>query len=60
MSCDFYLGKETDSHLDTTSFHVVVEHDKVSPEPLFLQAKQSQYETNGLMTDSVILEFLVA
>ncbi|KAK4817963.1 hypothetical protein QYF61_003483 [Mycteria americana] len=37
-----YLGEETDSHLSTTSFQVVVESDKVSPQPPFLQAKQSQ------------------
>ncbi|KAK4832342.1 hypothetical protein QYF61_021871 [Mycteria americana] len=37
-----YLGEETDPHLSTTSFQVVVESDKVSPEPPFLQAKQSQ------------------
>lgn len=40
-------------------FNLVVEHDKVSLEPLFLQAKQSQYETNGLITTCIILEFLV-
>ncbi|KAK4828407.1 hypothetical protein QYF61_026161 [Mycteria americana] len=37
-----YLGEETDPHLSTTSFQVVVESDEVSPEPPFLQAKQSQ------------------
>ncbi|KAK4831242.1 hypothetical protein QYF61_016474 [Mycteria americana] len=37
-----YLGEETDPHLSTTSFQVVVESDKVSPQPPFLQAKQSQ------------------
>jgi len=31
----YYLGKETDTHLDKTSFHVVVESHKVSTEPLF-------------------------
>ncbi|KAK4828493.1 hypothetical protein QYF61_026764 [Mycteria americana] len=40
MAC--YLGEETDSHLATTSFQAVVESDKVSPQPPFLQAKQSQ------------------
>ncbi|KAK1203175.1 LRCH1 protein, partial [Pygoscelis papua] len=35
--------KETDTHLTTTSFQVVVEPDKVSPEPPFLQAKQPQF-----------------
>ncbi|KAK4823973.1 hypothetical protein QYF61_008592 [Mycteria americana] len=37
-----YLGEETDPHLSTTSFQVVVESDEVSPEPPFLQAKQPQ------------------
>ncbi|KAK4818760.1 hypothetical protein QYF61_018932 [Mycteria americana] len=37
-----YLGEETDPHLSTTSFQVVVESDKVSPQPPFLQPKQSQ------------------
>ncbi|KAK4815585.1 hypothetical protein QYF61_004800 [Mycteria americana] len=37
-----YLGEETDPHLSTTSFQVVVESDKVSPQPPLLQAKQSQ------------------
>ncbi|KAK4831163.1 hypothetical protein QYF61_015633 [Mycteria americana] len=37
-----YLGEETDPHLATTSFQAVVESDKVSPQPPFLQAKQSQ------------------
>ncbi|KAK4816196.1 hypothetical protein QYF61_012661 [Mycteria americana] len=38
-----YLGEETDPHLSTTSFQVVVESDEVSPQPPFLQAKQSQF-----------------
>ncbi|KAK4829457.1 LOW QUALITY PROTEIN: hypothetical protein QYF61_004675, partial [Mycteria americana] len=38
-----YLGEETDPHLSTTSFQVVVESDKVSPELPFLQAKQLQF-----------------
>ena len=38
-----YLGEETDTHLATTSFQVVVESDKVSPEPPFLQTKQPQF-----------------
>ncbi|KAK4810615.1 hypothetical protein QYF61_007352 [Mycteria americana] len=38
-----YLGEETNPHLSTTSFQVVVESDKVSPQPPFLQAKQSQF-----------------
>ncbi|KAK4825181.1 hypothetical protein QYF61_024661 [Mycteria americana] len=37
-----YLGEETDPHLSTTSFQVVVESDEVSPQPPLLQAKQSQ------------------
>ncbi|KAK4818164.1 hypothetical protein QYF61_007606 [Mycteria americana] len=37
-----YLGEETDPHLSTTSFQAVVESDKVSPQPPFLQAKQPQ------------------
>ncbi|KAK4820044.1 hypothetical protein QYF61_017857 [Mycteria americana] len=35
-----YLGEETDPHLTTTSFQVVVESDKVSPQPPFLQFPQ--------------------
>ncbi|KAK4830680.1 hypothetical protein QYF61_012849 [Mycteria americana] len=38
-----YLGEETDTHLSTTSFQVVVESGKVSPQPPFLQAKQPQF-----------------
>ncbi|KAK4825213.1 hypothetical protein QYF61_025141 [Mycteria americana] len=37
-----YLGEETDPHLPTASFQAVVESDKVSPQPPFLQAKQPQ------------------
>ncbi|KAK4821381.1 hypothetical protein QYF61_018919 [Mycteria americana] len=37
-----YLGEETDPHLSTPSFQVVVESNKVSPQPPFLQAKQPQ------------------
>ncbi|KAK4820689.1 hypothetical protein QYF61_003609 [Mycteria americana] len=37
-----YLGEETNPHLSTTSFQAVEESDKVSPQPPFLQAKQSQ------------------
>ncbi|KAK4825495.1 hypothetical protein QYF61_027650 [Mycteria americana] len=40
MAC--YLGEETDPHLTTTSFQVVVESSKVSPQPPLLQAKQPQ------------------
>ncbi|KAK4820802.1 hypothetical protein QYF61_006927 [Mycteria americana] len=56
-----YLGEETDPHLSTTSFQVVVESDEVSPQPPFLQAKQSQLpqpllirlllQTSALSTD---------
>ncbi|KAK4827968.1 hypothetical protein QYF61_022670, partial [Mycteria americana] len=38
-----YLEKETNPHLSTTSFQVVIGSDKVSPEPPFLQAKQSHF-----------------
>ncbi|KAK4830776.1 hypothetical protein QYF61_013609 [Mycteria americana] len=38
-----YLGEETDPHPSTTSFQVVVESDKVSPQLPFLQAKQPQF-----------------
>ncbi|KAK4832178.1 hypothetical protein QYF61_020958 [Mycteria americana] len=41
MAC--YLGEETDPHLATTSFQGVVESNKVSPQPPFLQAKQPQF-----------------
>ncbi|KAK4825477.1 LOW QUALITY PROTEIN: hypothetical protein QYF61_027632 [Mycteria americana] len=37
------LGEETDPHLSTTSFQVVVETNKVSPQPPFLQTKQPQF-----------------
>jgi len=38
-----YLGEETDPHFTTTSFQVVVESDKVSPQPPLLQTKQLQF-----------------
>ncbi|KAK4821719.1 LOW QUALITY PROTEIN: hypothetical protein QYF61_000262 [Mycteria americana] len=38
-----YLGKGSDPHLATTSFQVVVESNKVSPQPSFLQAKPPQF-----------------
>ncbi|KAK4820813.1 hypothetical protein QYF61_007207 [Mycteria americana] len=38
-----YLEEEIDTHLTTTSFQVAVESDKVSPQPPFLQAEQSQF-----------------
>jgi len=37
-----YLGEETNTCLNTTSFQVVVESDKVPPQPL-LQTKQPQF-----------------
>ncbi|KAK4832701.1 hypothetical protein QYF61_025162 [Mycteria americana] len=37
------LGKRDRPHLSTTSFQVVVESHKVSPQPPFLQAKQPQF-----------------
>jgi len=37
-----YLGEETNSCLTTTSFQVVVERSKVSPQPPLLQTKQPQ------------------
>ncbi|KAK4827829.1 hypothetical protein QYF61_021913 [Mycteria americana] len=38
-----YLREETNTHLATASFQVVVESDKVSPQSPFLQAKQPQF-----------------
>ncbi|KAK4830590.1 hypothetical protein QYF61_011825 [Mycteria americana] len=38
-----YLGEETDPHLSTTSFQIVEESNKVSPQPPFLQAEQPQF-----------------
>jgi len=38
-----YMGKETNTHLATTSFQAVVESDKVSPWPPFPQTKQPQF-----------------
>ena len=38
-----YLGEETNTHLATISFPLVVESDKVSSEPPFLQTKQPQF-----------------
>jgi len=37
-----YLGEETNTHLTTTSCQVVVESNKVSPQPPLLQTKQPQ------------------
>ena len=38
-----YLGEETNTHLTTVSFQVVIESDKVSPQPPLLQTKQPQF-----------------
>ncbi|KAK4824091.1 hypothetical protein QYF61_010602 [Mycteria americana] len=38
-----YLGEETNTHLTTPSFQVVVESNKVSPQPPLLQTKQTQF-----------------
>ena len=38
-----FLGEEIDTHLTTISFEMVVESNKVSPQPGFLQAKQPQF-----------------
>ena len=37
-----YMGEEADPQLTTTSLWVVIESNKVSPEPPLLQTKQSQ------------------
>jgi len=34
-----YLGEETNTHLTTTAFQVIVESNKVPPQPLLLQTK---------------------
>ena len=36
------MGEEAGSHLDTASLQVVVESDKVTPEPPLLETEQSQ------------------
>ena len=38
-----YAGEEADPHLATTSFTVVAESDKASPEPPLSQTKQPQF-----------------
>ena len=38
-----YAGEEADPHLTTASIQVVVESDKVSPEPSLFQTEQSQF-----------------
>ena len=42
-SVAYYLGEEANTHVATTSFQVVVESDKVPPQPAFLQTKQPQF-----------------
>jgi len=42
-----YLGEDTNAHLTTTSFEVVVESNKVSPPPPFLEAEQPQFPQPG-------------
>jgi len=37
-----YLGEETNTCLTTTSFQIVVENNKVPPQPPLLQTKQPQ------------------
>ena len=37
------MGEEANPHLATASLQVLVESDKVSPEPLLLQTKQFQF-----------------
>ena len=45
-----YLGEETNTHLTTTSFQVVGESNKVSPQPpLLLQTKQAQLSQSLLV-----------
>jgi len=48
ISC--YLGEETNTHLTTTSFQVVVESSKVSPKSPLLQIKQPQFPEPLLKT----------
>jgi len=38
-----YLGEETNTRLTTPSFQVVVESNKVPPQPPFLQTGQPQF-----------------
>ncbi|KAK4810205.1 hypothetical protein QYF61_011799 [Mycteria americana] len=51
-----YLGEETDPHLSTASFQAVVESNKVSPQPPFLQAEQPQFPQPLLI--SLVLQTL--
>ena len=36
------MGEEAEPHLTTTSFQVIIESDKVSPQPPLLQTEKSQ------------------
>ncbi|PKU44867.1 ryanodine receptor hypothetical protein [Limosa lapponica baueri] len=45
-----YLGEETDLHLTTTSSEAVVEINKISPQPPFLQPKLPQFSQPFLIT----------
>jgi len=38
-----YFGEETDTHITTPSFQVVVESDKVSPQSPLLQTEQPHF-----------------
>ena len=44
-----YRGEETSPQLPTTSFQVVIESNKMSPEPPFLQTKQRQFPQLSLI-----------
>ena len=49
------MGEETNTHLATPSFQVVVESDKASPQSPFLRSKQPQFPQSllmGLVLDS--------
>ena len=47
-----YLGKETNNHLTTTTFQVVVESDKVSLQPPLLQTEQPQLPQSCAMVEN--------
>lgn len=42
------LGEEPNPHPATTTFQVAIQSDKVTPEPLFSQAKQPQFPQSFL------------
>jgi len=50
------LGEETNTCLTTTSFQVVVESNKVSPQPPFFQTKKTQFP-QLLLTGLVLYTF---